>query len=264
MLPLIEASLSESVKFSAPMKKELIRELRTWNLNSWEELIPESLVLSDEKILENFDRYELQNYSIIMFKNKMNALLPYYSSTYCLAYPGYVFLRDKKYGFQSYESFNIPEREKGKLISIFGLIFSISFFTLVLRNYKRKTIWGALFCGVVLFFLNIFLWTYLDEQDIIIYYNDEPFLAASHFTILVLCTPILLRAYFLKRNPRITNVILLIPIVYLFTIYFLWSGVSYFEPARIDLAWQILSLGGSIIFGLAYFHALVKINRLPV
>lgn len=252
----IEASLLENFKFSAPMKKSVISELQAWNKQSGSELSPKSLVLSDEKILEFFDKYGLQNYSFIKFENKLRGLLSYNNSSYCLA-------RGRYYDFSSLGlTFNIPEREKELLISILELIFSVSLFTLILRNYQRKTIWIALFCSVALFSISLVLWAYFQST---IKFGDEALLAGIHFSIFVICMPILFRAYFLKKNHRITNVILLIPIVYLFLISFLWGGLFYLvgSGSGIDLKWQIQTLGGSLVMSLVYFYPLIKINRLP-
>ncbi|MCZ6703312.1 MAG: hypothetical protein O6940_09760, partial [Ignavibacteria bacterium] len=91
-------------------------------------------------------------------------------------------------------------------------------------------------------------------------------LAMIHTILLVFCLPVLIRAYFLKRNGRLTNVILIIPLVYIFLVFFIYYSTVFIAPSSEifkQMWWDFGLLASSLIFGLAYFYGLVRINRLP-
>ena len=252
----IEASLLNNLKFSDLLKMSLTSELQAWKTGLTDRLSPKSLVLSDKKILEFFDKYEVPTYATREFDAKMKELLSYYSSNYCLA-------RGRYYYYSTYDGgydYDIPQGELNVLMSFALLIFSISAFTLILRNYKRKTLWIALFCSIGLFIIGI-----IASEKLLQPISDEMVFSAIHIVFLVICLPVLIRAYFCKRNGWLTIVILVIPLVYIFLWHFIFGGAMFLVPHD-EVFGPMLHfefLASSLIFGLAYFNALVKINRLP-
>jgi len=264
--------ISNSVKFSELMKIGFASELQDVLDGRTNVLLPISIVLADDKVLQFLKNYGVQNYSIIELENKMVELISFANSRHCVVRgvsDSYLLYFDSEYtSIKGSPTFEIPEREQTVLISTALSIFSISILTLVLRSYKRKIVWIALFLSIGLFFVILFVWLYADQKYSLIMDTNHK-VAAIHTTFVVTGLPFLMRVYFSKRNGRLKNIILLIPLAYVFLFSFFLGSVMILNPLSFQEFFGSNGYLGffgisSLIFSIAYFNALLKINHLPV